>query len=134
MNYKQSILLPLILGLSLLLNNGCPAIFVGAAAGGAAGAGTVAYIGGELKSIEEVSLSRAWNATQQAMDDMKFHIADKGKDAFDAELSATGANGKQIKVALKKISNTRTEIRIRIGTFGDKSLSQQILETIKKRF
>jgi hypothetical protein len=69
-----------------------------------------------------------------AMDDLEFHTTDKAKDAFDAELSASGAGGKKIKVALKKISDTSTEIRIRVGTFGDESLSRKILEKIKKRF
>jgi len=133
MNYKQ-LLFPLILGLSLVVNSGCPAIFVGAAAGGAAGAGTVAYIGGELKSIEEVSLNRAWKATERAMRDLDFRITDKAKDALDAQLKASGADGKKIEVALKSISKSRTEIRVRVGTFGDESLSLQILDTIKKRF
>lgn len=133
MNYRQ-LLLPLMLGLSLLVNNGCPAVFVGAAAGGAAAGGAVRYVGGELRSTEEVTLSRAWKATQLAMDDLKFHIEEKGKDAFDAELKASGASGKKIKVALKKISDKRPEVRIRIGIFGDESLSRQILEKIKKRF
>ena len=62
MNYKQ--LLPtLMLGLSLLVNSGCPALLVGAAAGGAAATGAVKYVGGELRSTEEVSLNRAWKAT-----------------------------------------------------------------------
>jgi hypothetical protein len=129
MKYKQ--LLPIsLLGAGLLVNNGCPAILIG----GAAGAGTVAYVGGELKSTEKVSLNRAWKASQIAMRDLEFNITDKGKDAFDAEVMASGAAGKKIKVALKKISDTHIEIRIRIGTFGDKSLSLKILERIKKRF
>jgi hypothetical protein len=133
MDYKQ-LLFPLILGLSLVVNSGCPAIFVGAAAGGAAGAGAVAYIDGELKSTEEVSLNRAWKATEKAMCDLDFRITDKAKDALDAQLKASGASGKKIQVALKRISKNRTEIRIRVGTFGDESLSLQILDTIKKRF
>ena len=132
MNYKK-LLLTLILGLSLLVNSGCPAaVLIGG--GAAAGGGSFAYIKGELKSTEEVSLNRAWKATQMAMDDLEFHTTGKEKDAFDAELRASGVGGKKIKVALKKISDTSTEIRIRIGTFGDKSLSKQILEKIKKRF
>ena len=133
MNYRQ-LIFPLILGLSLLVNNGCPAIFVGAAAGGAAGAGAVAYIGGELKSTEEVSLNRAWKATERAMHDLDFRITDKAKDALEAQLKASGAGGKKIQVVLKRISKGRTEIRIRVGTFGDESLSLQILDKIKKRF
>lgn len=87
--------------LSFLMNIGCPAaVLVGG--GAAAGGGSFAYIKGELKSTEEVSLNTAWDATQKAMDDLEFNITDKGKDAFDAELSAIGVGGKKIKVALKK--------------------------------
>jgi len=133
MNYKQ--LLPtFILGLTLLVNSGCPAIFVGAAAGGAAAVGAVKFVGGELRSTEEVSLNRAWKATQKAIGDLEFKVATKEKDVFDAQLIASGAAGKRIQVRLKKQSDTLTEIRIRVGTFGDESLSRHILDKIKKRF
>ena len=112
---------------------GCPAaVLVGG--GAAAGAGSFAYLEGELKSIEGVSLDRAWKATQMAMDDLEFDIIGKAKDAFDAELSAVGAGGKKTTIALKKISDTVTEVKIRVGTFGNKALSQDILETMRKRF
>ena len=102
--------------------------------GGAAGAGTVAYVGGDLKSTEEVSLNRAWNATQKAMKDLEFTITSKEKDAFNGQLIAKGVANKIIKIKLNRQSNMLTEIRIRVGTFGDESLSLKILERIKKRF
>jgi len=129
MNYKQ-LLLTFILGFSFLISTGCPALLVG----GAAGLGTGAYVGGELKSTQEVSLNRAWKATQMAMDDLKFHITGKEKDVFDAKLTASGAANKKINVSLKRLSNNLTEIRIRVGIFGDEPLSRHILEKIKKRF
>jgi RNA binding exosome subunit len=118
------------LGLSLLFNSGCPAFLIGGAAGG----GAVGYFGGELKSTEEVSLNRAWNATQQAMKDLGFTITSKEKHALNSQLIAKGAANKRIKIKLNKQSNMLTEIRIRVGTFGDESLSLKILERIKKRF
>jgi hypothetical protein len=48
--------------------------------------------------------------------------------------AAGGAAGKKIKVARKKSSKRRTEIGIRVETFGDESLWLQILDKIKKRF
>jgi len=131
MNYKK-LVLTLMLGLGLLFNSGCPApLFL---MGGAAGAGTVAYVGGELKSTEKVSLNTAWNASQKAMKDLEFTITSKEKDAFDGQFIAKGAANKIIKIKLNKQSDMLTEIRIRVGTFGDESLSLQILEKIKKRF
>ena len=83
MSYRQ-LLLTSLLGLSLLINSGCPALLLG----GAAGAGSVAYITGELKSTEEVPMSRAWRATQKAMNDLGFAITSMDKDAFYGQFSA----------------------------------------------
>ena len=131
MNYKKGVL-TLIIGLSFFIHNGCPAsLFL---FGGAAGAGTVGYVGGELKSTEKVSLNRAWNATQKAMNNLEFTTTSKEKDAFNGKLIAKGATNKTIKIKLNRQSDTLTEIRIRVGTFGDESLSLQILESIKKQF
>ena len=129
MNYKQ-LLLTSLLGFCLVLNNGCASLLVG----GAVGAGTVAYIGGELKSAEEVSLNRAWKAAQNAMDNLGFTITSKEKDAFYGQLIARGASDKKIKIKLKKQADNITEIKIRVGIFGDESMSRQILEKIKTQF
>jgi hypothetical protein len=130
MDYRRLLLLPL-LGLSLLVNSGCPPVIIGAAAG--VGAGTVAYVGGELKSTEDVSLDQAWGATQAAMGDLGFAITERRKDVFNAELNARGVEVKKIRIALKKISDNSTEFRIRVGVFGDEAKSRQILQTIKQR-
>ncbi len=127
MKYKE--LLPtLILGLGLVFNSECPVAIVGGTAG------AVNYVAGELKSTEEVYLDKAWTATQEAIDDLELIVTSKEKDSFDGKLIASGAAGKEIKARLKKKSEELTEIRIRVGTYGDQSLSRQILETIKERF
>jgi len=133
MDYKQLLLL-LTLGFGLLVNNGCPPVLVGAAAGVGVGAGTVAYVGGELKSTEDVSLDRAWDATQEAIGDLGFTITERQKDLFNAQLNASGIAGKKITIALKKISDMSTGFKIRVGVFGDEAQSREILEGIKKRF
>lgn len=127
---QKRLLLLTVLGLSLLLGYGCAALVIG----GAAGAGTVAYVGGELKAVEEVTMNRAWEAANRAMGDLEFVVTSKEKDAFYGELIARGAGDKKIKVKVKKQSDTVTEIKIRIGVFGDESLSRQILDKIKARF
>jgi hypothetical protein len=102
--------------------------------GGAAGAGTVAWVRGELKALEDVTLDRAWPAAKQAMSDLEFMVTKSEKDAFEGKLVARGAGDKKIVVSLKKESDAVTEIRIRVGTFGDEAMSRKILETIKKNF
>jgi hypothetical protein len=101
---------------------------------GAAGAGTVAYVRGELKAVEDVPLDRAWSAAKQAMSDLEFSVTKAEKDAFNGDIIARGAGDKKIVVKLERQSDDITEIRIRVGTFGDEAMSREILETIKKRF
>lgn len=129
MNHKSALALLLIVSI-LPGSIGCGvALFAG---GAAAGAGSYAYVTGELKASEAVSLENAYQAAQQAMSDLEFTVTDKEKDAFYAEVNARRASGKKIKIKLDKESNSLTRISIRVGTFGDESMSQKILERIKK--
>ncbi|WKZ17779.1 MAG: DUF3568 family protein [Candidatus Jettenia sp. CY-1] len=117
----------ILLGIVLLSGGGCAAL-----RGGGAAAGTVAYVMGELRSMEEASLERTWDAAQKTMEDLEFIVTSKQKDVLTARLIARGANDKKIVIQLKKVSEDLTEVRIHVGTFGDESLSRQILERLKK--
>lgn len=114
------------------LSSGCLLFVVGAAAG--AGAGTYAYVNGELCSSEAVKLDKAWDATQAGVKDLGYNVVEKQKVALEAHLTARGPGDKKVQVKLVKQSDTVTEIRIRVGTFGDESLSRQILNKIKSHF
>ena len=122
-------LMTIILSAGILMNSGC-ALLVG----GAAGAGTVAYLKGELKTNEDVPIDKLWNATQAAIKEMGFAVKTEEKDALSAKLVALTADDKTININLKKRNDYLTEISIRVGTFGDESLSKKILEEIKKHY
>ncbi len=113
----------------LALANGC-ALFVVGAAAGVAGAGGYAYYKGEVKATEPTSLDRVWNATRAAMKDLEFPVTSQGKDALEGDLTARNASGKKIEIEMTKISDSATELRIRVGTFGDEALSRTILAKI----
>lgn len=115
-----------------LVLTGCLAA---AAVGGAAvaGAGTVAYIKGELKATEEASMKKAWSATVGAVEELDFLVVNKVNDAVSGEIEAKTADSKTVKITLKRIADNLTEITIRIGTFGDESLSRYILSKIEAR-
>jgi hypothetical protein len=121
-----------LLGIISLINSGCAAVLLGG--GAAAGAGTILYVKGELRSTEEVSLDTAWIATQAAIKDMEFVTGTAEKDAVSARLIAYTSDSREIKITLKTQSDKLTEIGIRVGTFGDESLSRLILENIRKRY
>lgn len=125
--------------LILLLLAACPFILTGclaaAAVGGAAaaGAGTVAYIKGELKATEEASLNKTWGATVAAIDELQFLVVNKIKDDVSAELESKTADNKTVKIQLKRVTDNLTDISIRVGTFGDESLSRYILSKIEAK-
>lgn len=127
---KQAAILILMLAVSPLILTGCLA--AAAIGGGAvAGAGTIAYIKGELKSTEGHSIDETWAATVAAIDELQFIVINKVKDATAAELKAQTADNKTVNIELKRIADNLTEIKIRIGTFGDEALSRYILNKIQ---
>lgn len=129
---KTKIILGMFLAAVLALGGGCALFVVGAAAG--AGAGTYAYVDGELKNTETVSYDTACSATLAAMKDLGFAVVEDKKDALTDKITARSTVDKRVYVTLTKQSPTATEIRIRVGTFGDQTQSQQILNQIKSHF
>lgn len=116
-----------LLGIALFSNCGCVAALL---VGG--GAGTVAYLKGELKSTEEASIGQVWQAAQEAVKDLEFVVTSEEKDTLSARLIAHGANDTKIEINLESVSAKLTNVRIRVGVFGDESLSRLALERIKK--
>jgi hypothetical protein len=125
---KKSVLLVLVVA-SLALLNGCILFVAGGAA--AAGAGTVAYVNGELKDTEDHSLDPVHDATVAGVQDMQYVIVNTAKDAGQFKLTVRTATDQKIDITLIKQSPNSTEIRIRVGTFGDEQLSRQLLDKIK---
>jgi len=121
-----------LLGIIPLLNIGCVAAAVGGAAGVAAGAGTVAYIKGELKATKVYNVPTVWKATEKAVDELQLVVTDKYSDATAGMLEAMTADNKKVRISLKRQGDNITEITIRVGTFGDEELSRFNLSKIKK--
>jgi hypothetical protein len=125
---KIKLLITVLMASLLLLTNGCFLFVVGAAAG--AGVAGYAYVDGEEKATVSASMNQTWNASLAAMKDLEFPVTDQAKDALEANLTARNASNTNISIKLKNLSNTSTEIRVRVGTFGDEALSRTILNKI----
>lgn len=113
-----------------LLCSGCALLVVGGAA--AAGAGTVAYVRGELQATVDGTLDRSWSALQSGLKDLQMPVTDQQKDGLSGKLTARAVGDKKVVLRLKKVTGTTTEIGIRVGTWGDEAKSRQILDQIKK--
>lgn len=120
-----------ILSSCLLLCNGCAVLLVGGAA--AAGAGTVAYIRGELSATLDAGLDQTWSAAQATLKELEMPVTAQEKDGVSGKLTARASGDKKVIARLKKVSGTTTEVGIRVGTWGDETTSREILDRIKKR-
>jgi len=122
-------LLVLLLTISLLAG-GCVAIVAGVA-GGAAGA---IYVRGEAKVAFPHDVETVFNAAVAALEqDLKIPIESKAYDVTNGRIDARRADDNKVKVRLKLIGANVTEVRVRVGTVGDKSWSEIFLEKLESR-
>ncbi|TAL07312.1 MAG: DUF3568 family protein [Verrucomicrobia bacterium] len=124
------LLVGLMLGIALLAQSGCALFVVGGAV--AVGAGGYAYYSGELKGVESAPLDKVFDASVAAMGDLKFPITSQQKDAINGQLTARTATDLKVSIRFKAVSENTTEVRIRVGSFGDRALSYTVLENIRK--
>jgi hypothetical protein len=116
----------LVLSVFAGLQSGCLVV-----AAGAAGAGTVAYIRGELDASLQGNHDTVVAATNRAVDDLKFARISETKDALTAVIVARTADDKKIDIKVVRISDNLSKVQIRVGIFGDEFVSVSILERIK---
>jgi hypothetical protein len=114
-----------LLGASLAGLSGCLAVAAGA------GAGAVAYVRGELEANLSNDYDKVVNAARSAIKDLEFAKVSENKDALKAELVARTAMDKKVVISISNSGKKLTNIKIRVGVFGDEPLSMSILDKIK---
>jgi hypothetical protein len=124
--YNKFWIILIVPGLALLF--GCAAAVVG----GAAGAGAVLYSKGELKSTENAPLEQVLTA-EEAMNSMNFNVISKDHDALKGKLLAKRENGDNIDIKLEQKPNNLTEMKIRVGAFGNEDQARLIQEKIRQK-
>ncbi|MDP6636921.1 MAG: DUF3568 family protein [Phycisphaerae bacterium] len=110
----------------MLLTSGC----LLAAAG--AGAGGVFYAKGDLEATLAATPSEIASATEKAFAELKIIKTSAASSNLDAEILGRSATDKKITVTSKAQGEKISAISIRVGTFGDKGLSQLIFDKIKR--
>jgi hypothetical protein len=108
---------------------GCAAAVVG----GAAGAGAVLYSQGELKSTQNAELDKVYDASLAALDDLNLDVISKDKDGLSGKIVAKAENGDNIDIKLEQLPNDITEIKIRVGAFGNEDRARLIEQEIRER-
>jgi hypothetical protein len=124
---NKSILLALGLALgATLLLTGCVVV-----AAGAAGAGAVAYVRGDMVVNLEHDLDAVFTASQRALGKLEFTKIDDHKSGVDAQLVTRTALDKRVEIKLTRVTKSLTKVQIRVDLMGDQALSLTILEKIK---
>jgi len=123
----------LVLASALLLGlqSGC-GIFLLA---GGAGAGGILYATGELKASEPHPLQAVIDASRTAISELSYDPIDDDRATVDeksARIVARTASGDDVDIRLHRRNAGRTDVRIRVGVFGDETLSRLILEKIQQ--
>jgi len=125
----QKWMLLAVLAAGLVLSSGCAVLLVGGAA--AAGAGTVAYIRGDLNATLDGTLERTIAATKAGLRDAQMPVTAEENDGITAKFTARARGDKKVTIHVKKVTGTTTSVSIRVGVWGDEAVSREILEKIK---
>ncbi len=110
------------------VSSGCVAVALlgGAAAGGAA----YAYISGEASHTYKAVIGQVHDAAKAAIaKDFQYAI----NQDMPTEIIATAPGDRTLTLTLEYVSDEATEVKLRIGTFGDEELSYKILNKIRDR-
>lgn len=126
MRKKQVFLIILLIG-TMALNEGCMIAAVGIGA-----AGTVAYIRGDLESVESEDIDAVYEATLKALKELELLATRKSKDALGAEIVTYDAQDKKITIRLKSAAEGTTKLSIRVGVFGSETKSRLIYQKIRE--
>ncbi len=123
---KSGIVLTVLCLCVAVILSGCVVAAVGA------GAGTVAYLRGDLESVEAKDLDTVYAATKKAVEQLELDVSKDVKDALSAQIVARDARDKKNTINLKATTEGTTKISIRVGTFGSETQSMLIYDQIKK--
>jgi len=125
MRKRQILLIAMLVG-SMPLLQGCVVAAVGLGA-----AGTVAYVRGDLQTVESERIDDVFEAVLKAADELELNVTTKSKDALSAIIVARDAEDKKVTIKLKATAEGPTELSIRIGVFGSETKSRLIYQKIR---
>ena len=127
MRTTQRLLGALTLGAALATGlSGCVAVV----AAGAATTG-VLYVRGELRSTVDAGVPAVIASAERAVKDMGLSLVSATSDEAEGEVVARTAQDRRVLIRARSESENVTRYTIRVGTFGDESLSRMIDDKIR---
>lgn len=110
--------------------SGCLLLAAGVGAG--AGVGAVAYKTGELVVAHKATIEQSSTAVEQGLTALKLPIVSKSVTGVGSNFVSREPDGAKIEIKVVPLAegDGLTEIRIRVGTFGDEAMSRRIYTEI----
>lgn len=120
-------MIAMLLAIALVLS-GCALPVVGPAPGVEKGAGTgiLADVSEELKQVYPVPLEHLWNASLEALQQMRVEVKGARRDEAGGVIEAMRADGTLVRLTLARTGPAMASVAIRVGSFGNKVASQDI--------
>ena len=112
--------------LALASLTGCVAMVAGAA-----GAGTVAWVRGELESTLSAGYDKSTEAANLAVQQLQLVKISETKSGEDDVIIVRTAGDRKVRIRITRVADPNTKVRIRVGWFGDEALSLAVLEKIR---
>ncbi|TMQ32058.1 MAG: DUF3568 family protein [Planctomycetota bacterium] len=116
-----------------LASSGCLLIAAGAAGGAAVG---YVYYKGAVCATYNAGFADAFTASQAALRDLGMPIVLEEKKAAEGFLESRTADGERIRIYVEPLTSkipaeaVQTRISVRVATFGDRPLSERILDQV----
>ena len=117
----------LILVCSLSVLYGCAAVLLGA---GVVGIGAYTYIEGDLVREYPLSYSRAWDATNSALENLQISISNSMDEGGKGKIEAVRKDGEKVVIKINDAGQKVSIIAVRVGMLGDRSIAESIHEAI----
>lgn len=88
---------------------------------------------GVLRAVAGAPMTDVVNATNATLEDLELVGIDKTVDKLKGKITARMAVGTKVTINLESQGFENTSLKIKVGTFGDRSISLQILRNIERQ-
>lgn len=114
------------------LLNGCIARWIAGGAKPATGVYAWDESRRELERKYPADFEKSWQAATNAVEQLLFSREDATRDALGGCINARRIDGTPIKISFDYISEQVTSVRIKVGLYGEKDISERIHDHIRK--
>jgi hypothetical protein len=133
--FKKWLVLTLFGG-TLLAQSGCLVAAVGACAGAG---GAYAYYQGNVSDNYGAEFGQVYQASKEALNDMAMPVITEKHDGLTGSIESSLSDGTKVTISLEEKPRMKpedghtTEVGIRVGYFGDQSVSSNMMDKIRVR-